>query len=66
MVRRHGKKPAIAREEKKKRERGEPSTGLDGLSTRAPKRQGGIDQQLGKHAPGLSYSHLLFKFECFD
>jgi hypothetical protein len=28
MVRRHGKKTAIAREEKKKRERGESSTGL--------------------------------------
>jgi hypothetical protein len=39
MVRRHGKKIAIAREEKKKkRERGECSTGLDDPGARAPKR----------------------------
>jgi hypothetical protein len=59
-VRRHGKKPVIAREEKKKRERGESLTGLDGLGTRAPKRQGRVDQRLGKHAPGSSLVYPQF------
>jgi hypothetical protein len=60
MVRRHGKKPVIAREEKKKRERGESSTRLDELGTRAPKRQGRVDQRLGKHTPGSSLVYSQF------
>jgi len=66
MVRRHGKKEVIARKEKKKRERGESSTGLDGLGTRAPKRLGRVDQRLGMHAPGSFYSHFPFKSGCFE
>jgi hypothetical protein len=60
MVRRHGKKTAIAREEKKKRERGECSTGLDDPGARAPKRQGRVDQRLGKHTPGSSLVYSRF------
>jgi hypothetical protein len=45
MVRRHGKKQAYAREEKKekkeKRERGECSTKIGGLGLHAPKRRRG-------------------------
>jgi hypothetical protein len=52
MVRRHGKKPAIAREEKKKRKRGECSTGMDGLGAHAPKRRRGERQGPETHALG--------------
>jgi hypothetical protein len=52
MVRRHRKKTVIAREEKKKRERGENSTGLDGPGSRAPKRQRGEEQRVRAPGPG--------------
>jgi hypothetical protein len=52
MVRRHGKRIALVREEKKKRERGESSTGLDGLGTHAPKHQRREYQRLETHALG--------------
>jgi hypothetical protein len=50
MVRRHGKKIALAREEKKKREWGKCSTGMDGLGLHAPKRRRGERQRLGTYA----------------
>ena len=58
----------IAREEKKKKEgeRGECSAGLDGSGARAPKRQRGVDQRLGEHAPGSSCFHLFFKSDRFE
>jgi hypothetical protein len=52
MVRRHGKSTALAREEKKKRERGESSAGLDGLGSHAPKRQRGEEQRVRVSGPG--------------
>jgi hypothetical protein len=52
MVKRHRKKPAIACEEKKKREWGECSIGMDGLGAHAPKRRRGERQGPGTHAPG--------------
>jgi hypothetical protein len=54
MVRHHGKKTKLTREEKKKRERGECSTGIDGLGLHAPKRRRGEGQGLGTHALGSS------------
>jgi hypothetical protein len=42
----------LAREEKKKREWGECSTGMDGLGLHAPKRMRGEGQGLGTHTPG--------------
>jgi hypothetical protein len=52
MVRRHGKSTALAREEKKKRERGESSAGLDGFGSHAPKRQRGKEQRVRVSGPG--------------
>jgi ABC-type thiamine transport system ATPase subunit len=58
MVRRQGKKPVLAREEKKKREWVESLVGLDGLGAREPKRRRGGEQRLETHGPGspLIYS----------
>jgi hypothetical protein len=60
MVRRHGKKTELAREEKKKRERGECSTGMDGLGLHAPKRRREEGQGLGTHVPGSFSFYFLF------
>jgi hypothetical protein len=66
MVRRHGKKTAIAREEKKKRERGECSTGLDDPGAREPKQRRREDQSPKVLKPGSFpfYSH--FEFGCVE
>jgi hypothetical protein len=67
MVRRHGKKIAIAREEKKKkRERGEGSIGLDGLGPHAPKRRIEEEQRLETHTPGSTSFILNFEFGCIE
>jgi hypothetical protein len=66
MVRRHRKKIAIAREEKKKRERGEGSIGLDGLGPRAPKRRIEEEQRLETHTSGSSSFILNFEFGCIE
>jgi hypothetical protein len=60
MVRRHGKMIALAHEEKKKRERGESSTGLDGLGTHAPKHQRREYHRLETHAPGAFSFYFQF------
>jgi hypothetical protein len=52
MVRRHGKSTALAREKKKKRERGESSAVLDGLGSHAPKRQREGEQRVRVSGPG--------------
>jgi hypothetical protein len=52
MVRRLGKSTALAREEKKKRERGESSAGLDGFGSHAPKHQRGKEQRVRVSGPG--------------
>jgi hypothetical protein len=54
MVRRHGKNLASAREEKKKRERGENSTGLDEPGSYAPKRMREERQRVRASRPGSS------------
>jgi hypothetical protein len=61
MVRRHGKKLASAREEKKKRERGESSTGLDEPGSCAPKRM----REEGRGSKRLDQVHppFIFNFE---
>jgi hypothetical protein len=60
MVRRQGKKRASAREEEKKRDRGESSTGLDGPSTREPKHKRREMQGAGAHEPGsYPFSNIL-------
>jgi hypothetical protein len=61
MVRRHGKRTALAREEKKKREQGESSTGLDEPSSCAPKRMKEEGQRIRASRPGSS--PLIFDFE---
>jgi hypothetical protein len=64
MVRRHGKSTALAREKKKKRERGESSAVLDGLGSHAPKRQ----REGSSESECLDQVHLLcyflFKSNC--
>jgi hypothetical protein len=54
MVRRHGKKIASAREEKKKKERGESSTGLDEPGSCAPKRMREEGQRVKAFRPSSS------------
>jgi hypothetical protein len=51
-VRCHGKRIKLAREEKKKKERGESSTRLDGLGAHGPKHRRRVEQRLGTYAPG--------------
>jgi hypothetical protein len=60
MVRRHGRKLASAHEEKKKRERGESSIGLDGLGIRVPKHQRREYQRLETHASGSFFFYFQF------
>jgi hypothetical protein len=50
----------IVREEKKKREQGECSTGMDGLGAHGPKRRRRVEQRLGTHAPGSPLVYFLF------
>jgi hypothetical protein len=59
MVRRHGKRTALAREEKKKRERGESSTSLNRPGPHAPKRQRGEEQRVRVSGPGSLFLSLL-------
>jgi hypothetical protein len=70
MVRRHGKKQAYAREEKKekkeKRERGECSTKIGGLGLHAPKRRRGEGQRVETPTPGSPSFCLSFKFNCIE
>jgi hypothetical protein len=54
MVRRHGRKLASAREEKKKRERGESSTGLDEPGSCVPKRMREEGQRVKASRSGSS------------
>jgi hypothetical protein len=50
----------IVREEKKKREQGECSTGMDGLGAHGPKRRRRVEQRLRTHALGSSLVYFLF------
>jgi hypothetical protein len=61
MVRRHGRKLASAREEKKKRERGESSTRLDKPGCCAPKRMREEEQRVRASRSGSS--PFIFDFE---
>jgi hypothetical protein len=70
MVRRHGKKRASAQMKSgngEKKEEGESSfSRVDAHGARGPKCRREVEQRLGAHAPGLSFSYFPFKFGCVE
>jgi hypothetical protein len=70
MVRRQVKRKTrtvLGSSNDEKKKEGESSfSRMDASGVHEPKRRREEEQQLRAHAPGLSFSHFLFKFGCIE